>query len=473
MAWCGCDNRRISTDIKDLVLKKISVLQTNLPDKNSSLEAVWLFILALLIRLSYVTYVYMTDLSRHFTDDVFYRKMALDIVKQGRILYDLAAVDVRYDWLGPVLPWINAITAWVFGGDWLGFFIITSIASALITFYIYRLTLLVSSRRAAQIAGIVSAGYFYFIMFSAGVGKDIWMILALVATTYFLLRAFIPSDQKTIEHTTRIDYQALGWFALIHILSLHLDERFAALSPLFLLFILFSGGLMTAKFRIKPFLVTGAIMLALMTPWQIRNFQRYGKVVILTKRTEHITDRVFGYKQEHYELDRVMDFYQSLVISPAQVDSFVNGSKMLTDGGFEISKPQLKAMRNGIVPHAYSSREALYSRFKIMLQLWQKNGEYTVNGFYYYERSLMNNLVSLFFYGFALLFGVIGLLILHKDSASFWLFLMIIIVYLGLHVLMVPYTVWRYRLPIDSLLLVGVGIALDAMMSKLARLSRV
>jgi hypothetical protein len=97
------------------------------------------------------------------------------------------------------------------------------------------------------------------------------------------------------------------------------------------------------------------------------------QVVILTKRTEHITDKIFGYKQEHYELDRVMDFTK-LVNSPAQVDSFVNGSKMLTDGGFELSKPQLKAMRNSIVPHAYSAREALYSRLKIMLQLCKSAG---------------------------------------------------------------------------------------------------
>jgi hypothetical protein len=46
--------------------------------------------------------------------------MALDLVKHGRIFYDLAAVDVRYDWLGPVLPWINALTAMIFRGSWYG-----------------------------------------------------------------------------------------------------------------------------------------------------------------------------------------------------------------------------------------------------------------------------------------------------------------------------------------------------------------
>lgn len=430
--------------------------------RNTTLEAMWMFIFALLIRVSYVTYVYMTDLSKHFTDDIFYRKMALDLLNHGRVFYDLAAVDVRYDWLGPVLPWINAATAWIFGGDWFGFFVVTSIASALITLYIYRLTLLVSNRRAAQIAGLWSAVYFYFIMFSAGVGKDIWMILAFVATAYYLLKAFQARKASDEHREPQVSYCDLGRFALIHVASMHLDERFAALSPLFILFIILGGGFKAVRYRIKPLLITGAMLLILLIPWQMRNYQRYGKVVILTKRTEHITDKFLGYKQKQYELDRVMDFYQSLVISPAEVDSFVSGAKTRTTGGFEVSKVQIKAMRRGIMPRMYSPAEALYSRFKIMLQPWQVRGEYTVNGFYYYERSLLNNLVSLMFYGVSLILGIIGLVMIRRQRAAYWLFGAMILMYLGLHAVMVPYTVWRYRLPIDTMLILGTGVAIDA-----------
>lgn len=439
--------------------------------RNTNIEALGLFIFALLIRLSYVTYVFLTDLTKHFTDDVFYRNMAIDLLKQGKLFYDLAAVDVRYDWLGPVLPWINASTAWVFGGDWFGFFVVSSIASALITLFVYQLTLLVSTRRAAQIAGLWSAMYFYFIMFSAGVGKDIWMILAFVATAYYLLKALHPLQTTNTGEKPRIGYCHLGRFALIHVASLHLDERFVALSPLFILFILFSGGVNNLRYRIKPLLITGMMLLILLIPWQMRNYNRYGKIVILTKRTEHITDKIFGYTQKHYELDRVMDFYASLVISPTQIDSFIQGTKTHTDGGFEISKTQLRAMRNGIIPHAYSSWEALYSRFKIMLQPWQFKGEYTVNGFYYYERSMLNNLVSLLFYGIVLMFSVFGMVQLRKHRPAFILFASMILIYLGLHAVMVPYTVWRYRLPADTILIVCAGIALDALLRKLWRQS--
>ena len=430
------------------------------PCKLSMGKQPWfIFLLALVIRLAYVGYIFLTDVNRHFTDDVFYRRMALDILDGGRFFYELEAIDPRYDWLGPVLPWINSLTIRVFGSGWLGIFAVTSIASAFISLYIYKTALLVRNSRAAMIAGLFSAVYVYFIMFCAGVGKDIWMTLALVASAYHLLRSFHQKSNKR-EPAVLIPNSGVNWvhliiFSAINVLSLHLDERFAILSPLFLLYILFGAGLRNVRCRVRPFLASSLIMLVLMLPWQIRNYMRYDKIVILTKRTEHITDKLLGYDSVSYELDRVMNYYRGLIITPEQIDSVCAGTKLYTDAGTRIPIQQVEAMRRGILPSAFYPLQGIISRLKIMLQPWQFKGEYTCNGYYYYERSLRNNLVSLVFYGLALLLSLPGLLVLYRNNqSSFWLFTLLSAVYLGEHVLLVPFTVWRYRLPLDSLLLV-------------------
>ena len=90
-----------------------------------------------------------------------------------------------------------------------------------------------------------------------------------------------------------------------------------------------------------------------------------------------------------------------------------------------------------------------------MLEPFQFEGRFEQTGYYYYEKSLKHNVATFLFYGIIFLFSFIGFYYLYKlNKTVFYLFLGAILVYVMLHVLTIPYTNWRYRLPLDAIFII-------------------
>ena len=130
-------------------------------------------------------------------------------------------------------------------------------------------------------------------------------------------------------------------------------------------------------------------------------------------------------------------------------------ARLLRNDGIVISNAQVEAMKKGNLPRNFSYAEAVWSRFKIMIRPVQFGGDYERTGNYFQYRSLRNNLVSLFFYAPILFLSIPGFFFLYKTRKSvFCLFTGIVLTYLLLHIFLVPFTIWRYRLPLDPIFII-------------------
>jgi 4-amino-4-deoxy-L-arabinose transferase-like glycosyltransferase len=399
------------------------------------------FISSLILRFAYAIYVF---LKQPLDENNAYFLLAKKIVEQGAAFYETSSDYL--DATGPGLPWINAITMFIFGENWLGIFFITSVISSLITVFIFKVALLATDKATASFAALWSSVYIFYIMFSASAGKDLWMAFLLIVIIYLLLRLFYKKQ-----------FSIFGFVLLlvIFVFSFHLDERLFIFSPFIFFYILCSETKKFSSFRItKSFSFFIGIIL-LMLPWGIRNYKRYNKIVIISTRTERLTDKIFGYRPRQNVLDGAYELKSEYYIHDYQIDSVLNGTKTITDYGYEISKAQREFMHKGNLPKPFTPKEAFFSRIFSMLRPVQFGGNWERSGYYYYEKSRKHNIVSFLFYGIILFFSFPGFYFLYKKNKNvFYLFIITIFIYTMIHVLTIPYTNWRYRLPLDSIFII-------------------
>jgi len=424
--------------MKEKILNKIITLQ-------ESRIALFLFVISFILRFAYTIFAYFNNVMDSYGDDKGYYQLAKEIVLQGKILYNINLHQYAFA-IGPGLPWINALTILVFGQNWLGIFLVTSLASALVTLFTYKVALKVMNRPEALLAGVWSCLYLFYFKFAPTCGKDIWMALFMILIIYFLIELF---------YEKKFTWAKFLLFTLIYVYSFHLDERFFLLAPLLFLYILISETYGFTRFKIAKSVYFTLLVILLMVPWSIRNYKQHDKIVIISSRTERLTDKIFGYKSRTFEWDNIDDLYGRYYIHDYQIDSVLAGNKTVTDGGVEITEKQRQAMLKGKLPHAFKPHEAFWVRTKDLLRPFQIGGEYQKTGYSYYSKSLRHNVASFLFYGILFFFSFPGFYFLFKNHRKFfYLFLMTILLYTFIHSFFVPWTTWRYRLPLDAIFII-------------------
>lgn len=417
---------------------------------------IFLFILAFALRFGYSYYAYLNiDPSDPELFNNLYYLMALDIVDQGKIFYE---TDHPYkDVVGPVMPLLCAFSIFIFGNNWFGIFFFTSLASALIVLFIAKTCLLIFDRYSALIAGLWSAFSPLYLYFTPGTGKDIWMSFFLIFIIYYLIKLFNFKQYSLVKFVL---------FAMVFVVSIHLDERYIIFAPIAFLYILYSE---TNHFK-KPAFAKSALFTLLvilfMIPWTIRNYHKYDRIVLLSTRTERITDKLFGLEPRENFLDNAYGT-ELYYIHDYQIDSVINGTKTVTDGGFRINEATRKAIQKGNLPKPFTKMEAFWSRLTVMFAPVQFGGTWERTGYYYNEKSLSHNLSSFIFYGIMLFFSIPGFYLLYKrDPGIFFLLICILLIYTAIHVLTIPYTVWRYRLPLDAIFIVVGSFGLTSLVKQ-------
>ncbi len=378
--------------------------------------------------------------SHEIPDTNLYYELAQEIIAQGRILYDTS--HPYYEFPGPVIPWINALTMLVFGVNYLGLYLVTSLASAFITYYTYKTARLILDARTSLFAGIWSALYLFYFYYTPTPGKDIWMAFFMIYLIYMLLKLFILDKFR---------YPGFIWFTTMFVISFHLDERFFVFTPFIFLFILYHDTRSFSRLRIERSLIFACLVILLMVPWTIRNYHKHDKIVILSTRTEVFTDKLFGYESRGHMMDKFNDIYGAFYIHDYQIDSVIRGEKTVTDGGRTISKAQVEAMKRGELPRPLTGIRAVLSRLATMFEPFQVKGRYERTGYFYYKKSLRHNLATFLFYGILFFFSFPGFYqLFKKNKPVFYVLISTIIIYAMVHALTIPYTNWRYRLPLDA-----------------------
>ncbi len=374
-----------------------------------------------------------------------YYELAQEIISKGQIFYNTN--NPYYDVVGPIIPWLNALTMLVFGKNYLGLYIITAFGSALTTLYTYKTARLFLDKRTSILIGFWSTIYLFYFLYTPTPGKDIWMSFLLIFLIYQLIKLFIIKE---------FNYRSYLFFIFLFVVSFHLDERYVIFSPFILFFILYYETSFFTKLRVKKSLLFIGFTILLMIPWTVRNYYKYNKVVILSTRTERYTDKLLGNEQKkEYFSDDFTSIKGRYYIADNQIDSVISSKKTVTDNGFKIPKVQAEAMKNGLRPSPLTGLNAMGSRLRTMFEPFQLKGHFEQTGYYYYKKSLRHNIATFLFYGIIFIFSFLGFYYLYQLNKSiFYLFLFTILIYALLHALTIPYTNWRYRLPLDAIIII-------------------
>jgi len=404
--------------------------------------AITLFISAFILRLLYALYIFI---HQAFDENNAYIIIAKYIIEQGTLFYDINSTYLNA--AGPVLPWLNALTLVVFQNNYIGVYIVTALGSSLITFYTYKTARLFLDKMTSFFIGAWSLFYFSYFHFAPTPGKDIWMAFFMIYLIYMFIKLFVYN---------KFNYLSYLIFILMYVISFHLDERYLIFGPFIFLFILFHETAGFKKLKWKKSILFVLFTVIFMLPWLIRNYQKYNQIVVVTTRTQRFTDKILGYEpKDEYFSDDFTSIKGRYYIHENQIDSVINGTKTHTDAGYKIPKAWIDAMKEGKRPAPLTGVNAFWSRIRTMLEPFQFEGRFEQTGYYYYEKSLKHNLATFLFYGLLFIFSIPGFYFLFKNNRKvFYIFLSTIIIYVLLHALTIPYTNWRYRLPLDSIFII-------------------
>lgn len=417
---------------------RIETFLKNLPDWYI---AVFFLMFTFILRAAWALFHYY---SFPLPETNLYYELAQEIIAQGRILYDTS--HPYYEFPGPLLPWLNALTMLFFGQNYLGLYLVTALGSALITFYTYKTARLFMNKTVSILSGIWSAIYLFYFYYTPAPGKDIWMAFFMIFLIHELLKMFMLKQFSWKRYLV---------FILMFVMSFHLDERFFIFSPFLFFYILYHETEKFKVFRWQKSLTLVLLTMLLMVPWTIRNYQKHEKIVLISTRTEAFTDKIFGYEPRGHMMDDYNDIFGVYYIHENQFDSIIKGFKTHTDGGFRIPDYQIDAMKNNHFPKPLTGFRAFSSRTLTMLEPLQLFPRYERTGYFYYMKSLRHNLATFLFYGLMFIFSVPGLVALFKKNRAISIvFISIVALWVVIHGLAIPYTNWRYRLPLDSIFII-------------------
>lgn len=424
-----------------------------------------IFCVALFVRICVSFVAYKTNAQDKWSDDLLYLDYTKTLINEG-INFSLFVESVYiewYDYIGPGIGILNYPIVCLFPNNCLMIFVFVSVIGSFIPIMIFLISHKLFNKSIALLSAYWSVFYILYLKFIPTMGKETWMSLFLLINVYFV---FLLTDNN---RDRKIVKQILVYFtsAIVMAFSILFDERFFVFILVFPILLLFYNKPFFNGFKIA--LVYSILVLLFLLPWNIRNYQRYDKVVIISKRTEHLTDRVLGYKnQDSGLMDDICALYGRYYIHDYQIDSVISGKKTVTDGGSEISEEMKLAMKNGYLPHPFKWYEAIWSRLKEFWRPLDLSNEYQKTGYCFNGKwSFRHNASTFLSYGILLPFFILGLFKLFKQEKKiFTILFLTIVVYCIIHVATICFTTWRYRVPIDSLIMIIAFYYLSSLFKK-------
>lgn len=414
-----------------------------------------IFIIALLIRLIVALVGYSNQVWHGFADDAAYSSMADSVLDQGPFLLDNDSLHPTAKIVGPGMAWIIAILRLSLGSSWLPVFILNSILGALMCVIIYKIAYRVGSRATALMAAFWASIYVFYLRHIPTSGKEIWIQFLFILAFYSLL--ILLENQRRVK--------SLIVCALALALLVHIDERYFAYVLLYsILMLVFSKYRLMTKF--KQVLAFVSLVLICMLPWMIRNYYVYEKIVIGSVRTAPIVDKILGQNEENGSTFKPSR--NAWMLNKSQIDSILAG-KMVLIRGKDIGDDHARAIRRGLYPKRFTLIQEWLSALRELwepIDIWDNYKQF---GFRWDGKwSSSHNVISLLSYGLLLPFAIIGIFNQIACKGNFQIISVIILVFHSLiHVLFIPYTLYRYRIPIDFVVIILAFVTVDNVISTL------
>lgn len=300
----------------------------------------------------------------------------------------------------------------------------------------------------ALIAAAWSALYAYFVYYSAALLTEPFYVTS-VLWTFDLALDIASANAPSSKNQTK-KWLLLGLAIGIAVL---LRQLFLAFVPFLFVWMAWAMRTQTGSAKQTPLLpvirgavLAGLVVVALILPWTILNYQNFHKFVLLNTNAGYAffwaNHPIYG---THFVDILPNDMYGKLV--PDSLRSLDEAS--LSSALFQLS---LRQIADDPVRYVLLS----LSRFQTYFMFWPTAGS-----------GLLSNLTRVASFGLALPFILYGFLLSFRSWRKWSLLYVFIGVYSAIHLL--SWAIVRYRLPMDALLLVFAAHGFTQLVARLRR----
>lgn len=355
--------------------------------------------------------------------------------------------DYRIDEIPPLYPIILALFFKIVGYSNLHMIIwLNIIVNILIIYLLFLIGRSMIKGNLALLAAFLWSIYIDSLVLTGRVLKEPFI------TLFILLIVFL------IHKLNRnFNYKYIMGLAIVSAVFAHLDERYlfmTGISFIFALVIALRRGGISTIWRSSILYV--AMSLIIYTPWMIRNYQRYDKAVLITPRTSFVTDKLFGYKNRGKAIEDLTSY-----VSPAQVDSIVNGYQLASVDSFTQSNIRT-SHRNGLKPHAFNMGEKILYNTTGFWQLFSLKPFLVGSGYKYsFYWGIKHNFFVIIEFTLFLFISLYGFYLgIKRKHLLLLLFLSILLINTIQHVILGA-GICRYRSVMDTLIFLAAGYAIE------------
>jgi len=404
------------------------------------------FLLSLSVRIIFGVYYYLKYGTSNFADDWAYIKFTEEMLRQGIFVPDISGLTQTKSGITPFYPFLIFLSFKIFGIQYLPLIILNAVFSSFITVIIYYIGKYSFNKNVGILSALWTIFYVNSVRWVPTILKEN-LIQFLFALFILLLLLYLTENRSLIILTV---------ISFIFTLLIHTDERYVVYYVVLTTVMFIVKGL-NIKQKMLSFVYMNILILLLMLPWLIRNYEVYQRPVILSERTANITDKLFGYKNDNY-------FSQEIQISDATLDSIVKGLPVYDMTMYNLIQ---RGISYGSYPVRYSNVQKMYTDFKELWRPFRFSNMWVSEGFRPEGKwSFSHNISIILTYGLLLPFFLIGLYFCFKERNELLPILFgIVIIHTIIHTAFVL-SQNRYRIPIDVIIIVVAFYGLTQLLSK-------
>ena len=291
-------------------------------------------------------------------------------------------------------------------------------------------------------AAALTVLYSYFVYYAATLMTEPFYITAILASLYLTIRL---AEAETIQDQRKLAI-VLGLVLGITVL---LRQLFILFIPLFILWLIWARYRRFGRWPVMPVLLVGLIVAAMILPFTVYNYMRFDRFVLLNTNAGYAfywaNHPVYG---THYQ--PLLDNYIALV--PAELhhlDEAALDQALLRLGVEIVLKDPLRFIQLSI------------SRLPVYFMFWPSAGS-----------GMISNVARVTSFGILWPFMLYGLFyaLIRRSSGTFitsptFLLILFATAYSLVHLL--SWSLIRYRLPVDAVMLIFAGLALWQLSKKL------
>ena len=305
-------------------------------------------------------------------------------------------------------------------------------------------------------AAFLTAIYAYFIYYAATLMTEPFYIVAILASLLIsmrMVRKEPEDDQNPAENTTRENLWMGVWLGLTLGIAVLMRQLFLLMIPFVFLWIWWASG----KRIWRSLLISGLAILAMVIPFTISNYLRFDRFVLLNTNAGYAlfwsNHPIYGSKFVPILTDDMGSYNELIPEELLSLDEAALDQELLKLGIRFITDDPVRYLVLSI------------SRIPPYFNFWPSASS-----------SLVSNISRVFSFGIMLPFMLYGLYRSYVKREKplimqpLFLLYMFIVVYTGIHIL--TWTLVRYRLPVDAVLVMFAGLAMVDLIGRVPGLKK-